>query len=81
MSSGSTRLSADHRAVLAHELMHGSIVLIVTMCASVIYLVQPAGIPSDLLGFVFGGALQYAGTAASRARSPLNRRGDSRASM
>lgn len=64
------------RYVLITEILHATVVVIVVVTATVVYLINPTGVPSDLLGFVYGGAISYAGVRAGQARQAMVRSTD-----
>jgi hypothetical protein len=70
-------ITGAHRSVLYHEMIQAAIVTLVVLCATILVLIVPTQISSDLLSFVFGGAISYAGGRASSARQALQRQGDS----
>lgn len=74
----SPTVSGEHKAMMIMEIFHGLVVLAVIIAATTVYIVYPTTLPSDLLGFVYGGAIAYAGGRASQVRQALVRKGDIR---
>lgn len=70
-------MTKEHRAMLLIETLHAVVVVTVVIAATSVYIAQPSGFPQDLLGFVYGGAITYAGGRAAASRGVLQRRGDS----
>lgn len=69
----SSEVTGAHKIMLATEILHASVVMLVVACASAIYVWKSNGFPSDLLGFVYGGAITYAGGRAAQSRAALLR--------
>ena len=76
MTTDTPIISGEHRTMLAMEILHAIVVILVVIAATMIYFVNSKGLPSDLLGFVYGGAITYAGGRASAVRQALSRRTD-----
>lgn len=69
-------ISGEHKTMLAIETLHAAVVMLVVSAATIIYIVTPTVVPSDLLGFVYGGAITYAGGRAAQSRAALMRKSD-----
>lgn len=76
MTHDTPKISGAHKTVLIHESLQAFIVILVVALATLLAVVKPAVVSSDLLSFVYGGALSYAGGRAAAARQALLRRGD-----
>lgn len=76
MTTNTPMISGAHRSVLIHECLQAGIVFTVIAAATILAVVKPAVVSSDLLSFVYGGAISYAGGRAASARQALMRRGD-----
>jgi hypothetical protein len=76
MTHNTPKISGSHKTVLIHETLQATIVMMVVCLATLLAVIKPAVVSSDLLSFVYGGALSYAGGRAAAARQALLRRGD-----
>lgn len=76
MDETGRHISGEHKTMFAIEVLHAMVVTIVVIAATVVYLTLKKGLPSDLLGFVYGGAITYAGGRASQVRGVLQRKND-----
>lgn len=70
------KISGAHKTVLLHEVLQAMIVLVVVIASTLLSVIKPQVISSDLLSFVYGGALSYAGGRAAASRASLTRRAD-----
>lgn len=72
MSSSEPWISGDHKTQLLSDLLHALVVVIVVVATTLLALLH-AGIPEDITGTVFGGAIGYAaGRAGQVSRSRGN---------
>lgn len=76
MMVNSPKVSGAHKTVLLHEVLQAVIVLTVVTASTLLSVIKPQVISSDLLSFVYGGALSYAGGRAAASRASLTRRSD-----
>lgn len=76
MTRDTPKISGAHKTILIHEVLQAAIVILVVITATLLAAYKPQVVSSDLLSFVYGGALSYAGGRAAAARQALTRRGD-----
>src|SRR5438270_768987 len=57
MTIATPKISGSHKTVLLHEVLQAIIVLTVVMASTVLSVIKPQVISSDLPSFVYGGAL------------------------
>lgn len=73
MDPNSTAINGEHRSMLLLEAMHGVIVVLVVVCVTLLKFVSRGVISSELVSFVYGGAISYAGGRAASVRGALTR--------
>ena len=67
----SSQLSGTHKTQLLSDALHAAVVLAVVTCVTVLAFAK-VGLPPDVIGTVYGGAIGYAaGRAGNVTRSPL----------
>lgn len=81
MSPTESSITGQHKTALIHELINGLIVLAVVAAATIVDLISAGNLPQDLLGFVYGGAITYAGGRASTLRTVSTRATDANGSQ
>lgn len=65
------QLSGAHKTQLASDMIHAIVVLVVVFCVTVLASLK-VGLPPDVIGTVYGGAIGYAaGRAGNVAKSPV----------
>lgn len=73
MTIETTAISGDHKTQLISDGLHAFVVVFVVICTTLLACLN-IGLPQDVIGTVFGGAIGYAaGRAGSIARSRVNR--------
>lgn len=77
MNPHGPEITGQHKTALIHELINGLIVLAVVAAATTVDLVSGQNLPQDLLGFVYGGAITYAGGRVNSIRTLATRVSDS----
>lgn len=69
--TNSSQLSGTHKTQLLSDALHAAVVLAVVTCVTVLAFAK-VGLPPDVIGTVYGGAIGYAaGRAGNVTRSPL----------